>query len=281
MLSMLNWSLTEQKGREVWLFYGARHGRELVMKSHLKAMAATDPDFHLRFCFSAPLAEDGDGSEYRHPGRIDVNLLRLQLPIKPYPFYICGPSPMMESLVPALEDWGVRDSHIHFEAFGPASIQRRAASATETLGKTSHRKLKGWRPCRDLRPLGQADALANGHRQLARICRVLRSSRQFRMPCGWLRQLPDDHPGRRSKLSPVAGFRPGARQLPALHVHPQNQRDPGGLDGTIALAAAGPALHRATRPTGGSHADRRLPPASTESRLGWPLSGHSGYDPDH
>ena len=34
---------------------------------------------------------------------------------------------MLESLVPALEDWGVPDTHIHFEAFGPASIKRRSA----------------------------------------------------------------------------------------------------------------------------------------------------------
>ena len=30
----------------------------------------------------------------------------------------------MESLVPALWDWGVPESHVHFEAFGPASVKR-------------------------------------------------------------------------------------------------------------------------------------------------------------
>ena len=32
---------------------------------------------------------------------------------------------MLQSLVPALEDWGVPDARIHFEAFGPASIPRK------------------------------------------------------------------------------------------------------------------------------------------------------------
>jgi ferredoxin-NADP reductase len=127
MLSMLNWCLAEQPGREVWLFYGVRHGREIVMKSHLDALAAAHPNFHLRLCFSDPLAEDVVGRDYQHAGRVDVQLLRTQLPLKPYHFYICGPTPMMASLVTALEDWGVPDARIHFEAFGPASIKRRTA----------------------------------------------------------------------------------------------------------------------------------------------------------
>lgn len=130
MLSMLNWSLAEQPGREVWLFYGVRHGREMVMKSHLAALAATYPNFHLRLCFSDPLPEDEAGRDYHHRGRVDVSLLRAQLPLKPYHFYICGPTPMMASMVSALEDWGVPDAHIHFEAFGPASIQRKHAATT-------------------------------------------------------------------------------------------------------------------------------------------------------
>jgi hypothetical protein len=131
MLSMLDWCLAEQPGREVWLFYGVRHGRELVMKPQLDALAAAHPNFHLRLCFSDPLAEEPAGRDYHHAGRIDVQLLRTQLPLKPYHFYICGPTPMMASLVAALEDWGVPDAHIHFEAFGPASIKRRTAAVPQ------------------------------------------------------------------------------------------------------------------------------------------------------
>ncbi|MDP2792491.1 MAG: 2Fe-2S iron-sulfur cluster-binding protein [Sulfurisoma sp.] len=129
MLSMLNWCLTEQPGREVWLFYGVRNSREPVMTAQLEALAAAHPSFHLHLCFSDPLPEDMAGRDFHHAGRVDVQLLRTQLPLKPYHFYICGPTPMMESLVTALEAWGVPDSHIHFEAFGPASLKRRPASA--------------------------------------------------------------------------------------------------------------------------------------------------------
>jgi len=129
MLSMIIWLAKEQPTREVWLFYGVRNSGELIMRSDLDALAASNPNFHLQLCFSDPMPEDRAGLDYMHRGRIDVSLLRMQLPLKPYHFYICGPTPMLESLVPALEDWGVPDAHIHFEAFGPASIKRRSAAA--------------------------------------------------------------------------------------------------------------------------------------------------------
>jgi ferredoxin-NADP reductase len=56
MLSMLNWCLTEQCGREVWLFYGVRNSAELVMQRRLQDLAEQHPNFHLHLCFSDPQA---------------------------------------------------------------------------------------------------------------------------------------------------------------------------------------------------------------------------------
>ena len=64
MLSMVNWCLTEQPEREIWLFYGVRHGRELVMQAHLETLATAHPNFHLRLCFSNPLPESSADSAF-------------------------------------------------------------------------------------------------------------------------------------------------------------------------------------------------------------------------
>ena len=135
MLSMINWVVQQQPGRELWLFYGVRQAAELVMQAHLEALAARHPNLHLHLCFSASQPASILALPERvhhHHGRIDLRLLRSVLPLKPYHFYLCGPTQLLASLVPALESWGVADERIHFEAFGPASIPRKKAGLTPT-----------------------------------------------------------------------------------------------------------------------------------------------------
>ena len=136
LLSMLNWGLTQQPGREIWLFYGVRNSHEAIMTEHLRALVDTHPQFKLRLCFSNPLATDQVGRDFHHAGRVDITRLRLELNLKPYHYFLCGPTPLLETLVPALEEWGVPPARIHFEAFGPASIPRRQpAPSPEPVAK--------------------------------------------------------------------------------------------------------------------------------------------------
>jgi len=141
MVSMLNGCLQQHAGRELWLFYGVRHSDEVAMPAYLRAMAEQHPNLHVYLCLSEPQAKTaGDaaahqsGAVHYHHGRVDIALLRRLLPLKPYHFYVCGPTAMLQSLVPALEDWGVPEERIHFEAFGPASIRRNTSAPTLHAG---------------------------------------------------------------------------------------------------------------------------------------------------
>ena len=93
LLSMLNWSLAEQPGREIWLFYGVRNSRELIMKAHLEALATAHPNFHLRLCFSQPLPDDQVGRDYQHQGRVDIPLFRQELRLSPITFTFAARRP--------------------------------------------------------------------------------------------------------------------------------------------------------------------------------------------
>jgi ferredoxin-NADP reductase len=130
MFSMLRWCLTEQPGRTLHLYYGVRCGDEHAFKGSLEQFASTHPNLHLHVAYSRPAGGDVQGRDYHHAGHVNVDLLRSTLPHGRHRFYVCGPTAMMESLVPALADWGVARTDIHYEAFGPASV--RFARGTES-----------------------------------------------------------------------------------------------------------------------------------------------------
>jgi uncharacterized protein len=122
LLSMLIWSLGKQPGRSLHLYYGVRHGGERVFRQLLDTLAVQHPSFHQTVTFSQPRPEDICGRDFQHAGHIDETLLRQTLPAGRYLFYVCGPPPMMASLIPALLAWGIPAEDIHHEAFGPASL---------------------------------------------------------------------------------------------------------------------------------------------------------------
>jgi ferredoxin-NADP reductase len=133
MMSMLRWCAQHQPQRIVHLFYGVRNSAEQAYKAALEDMAGQLPQLRLQVVYSRPLAEDKLGVDYQHPGHVDMALLKQTLPHGAHQFYICGPSAMLESLVPGLTAWGVASADIHFEAFGPASV-RLPTEGTETPG---------------------------------------------------------------------------------------------------------------------------------------------------
>jgi hypothetical protein len=123
MMSILRWCMAEQPQREVHLYYGLRHSGEHAFKTVLERFAAMHPQLRLHVVYSRPAAADVLGRDYHHTGHVDVALLRRTLPHGRHQFYVCGPAAMMQTLVPALVEWGVPVTDIHYEAFGPASIR--------------------------------------------------------------------------------------------------------------------------------------------------------------
>jgi len=124
MLSILNACIHSESKREIWLYYGVRNSDEHIMKDSLEELVKTHQNLHLHVVYSKPKKPDIKGTDYHHSGHIDITLLRLTLLLKPYQFYVCGPKRMMETLVPDLSAWGVPDSNIHYETFGPASLTK-------------------------------------------------------------------------------------------------------------------------------------------------------------
>jgi uncharacterized protein len=135
LFAMARAALAEQPDRALHLFYGVGNSRELVFEADLSAMEQQHPNFHVTIVQSSPLPLDAQLDRFREVGFIDVALLRRILPHGEHRFYVCGPPPMMASLVPALRAWGVAADAVHYEAFGPASIESAESAVATPLAK--------------------------------------------------------------------------------------------------------------------------------------------------
>lgn len=122
ILSMASSIVHDRQQRSVYLFAGFRNSSEHPCRDQL-AEIAKSPDIHCDISYSKPLATDRIGNDYNHLGHASILRLRQVLPSNNFQFYVCGPPSMMEELVPALWKWGVPETHVHFEAFGPASLK--------------------------------------------------------------------------------------------------------------------------------------------------------------
>ena len=119
--SILSDHIASGEQRPIRFFYGARTRTDLFYLQELQDIAARLPDF--RFIPALSNATDGDNWDgetgfvhevvKRHlaaeelPGKIDA--------------YACGPTPMIDAMLPVLQMNGVEPEHIYFDKFTPAT----------------------------------------------------------------------------------------------------------------------------------------------------------------
>jgi uncharacterized protein len=136
MLCMANAIAASGTKREAYFFFGVRNRREHIHKAELEKLAAENDNIHLHICYSQPGEQDVKGKNYQHEGRVDIGLLKEILPSNNFEYYLCGSGAFMKSLTDGLEAWGVPDRDVYFEAFGPATVKKKAAAPT--AAETSH-----------------------------------------------------------------------------------------------------------------------------------------------
>ena len=96
-----------------------RNSRHHVFDKEVRRLAAERRNIHAHVRYDAPLADDLRSGGCDSVGLIDLPLLQKLLPSRDADFYLCGPKPFMRGLLHSLQKWGVADSHIHYEYFGP------------------------------------------------------------------------------------------------------------------------------------------------------------------
>lgn len=132
MISMLNAIVESGNQRPVWFVHGSRNGREHAMGAHIRRLAIENNNVNVHVSYSQPGLEDREGRDYDSRGYVSIELLKRLLPPVAYDFYLCGPPLFMKSLYNGLLRWGVAESRINYEFFGPVSELKEGAETTKT-----------------------------------------------------------------------------------------------------------------------------------------------------
>jgi len=138
------------------------------MYDHLKQIAKDNDNVRVVVCYSQPSETCQDGVDYDHKGFVGVDLIKSMVASNNYEFYICGPPPMMEMITQHLEEWGVPEADINFEAFGPATVKKTqepvseaqadAAQAIKVVFSRSNKTIH-WGGAETLLELGEANGI--------------------------------------------------------------------------------------------------------------------------
>ena len=137
MISMLNTIVDSGTKRPTWFVHGTRNGIHHAMCRHMRQAAAENDNITVHIRYSQPRPEDVRGREYDSAGHVDIDLLKELLPHKEMDFYLCGPPPFMNSMMRGLWEWGVPESRIRFELFGPAALLQEGTRARRRKKKQS------------------------------------------------------------------------------------------------------------------------------------------------
>jgi nitric oxide dioxygenase len=119
ILSMLKSLAHGRAETPIYFIHAARNSRVHALADEVRQTAAERPNIRTHFRYDAPHTDDVKNNHCDSAGFVDQAFLRDWLPTNDADFYFCGPKPFMTGVFSALKDWGVEESRMHFEFFGP------------------------------------------------------------------------------------------------------------------------------------------------------------------
>ena len=112
-----------RRTRPTHLIQVARDAQVRAFEPELQALAARAGG-----ALKLHIVQD-DGAPGTRAGPLTIDILKSILPFDDHEFFLCGPPGFMQALYDGLRELGVRDQRIQAEAFGPASLKRKADDA--------------------------------------------------------------------------------------------------------------------------------------------------------
>jgi PAS domain S-box-containing protein len=132
MIAMLEAVADRHPGLKANFIHCVIDGAVHAFGDHVKDLAAHHGGTKIDIFYSAPRPEDRKGRDYDHEGRLSLDFLRANTPLKDADYFVCGPLPFLKTFVQGLAEAGVPTGRIHYEFFGPVEELLDDAPTTST-----------------------------------------------------------------------------------------------------------------------------------------------------
>ncbi len=121
LMSMLEKLISNDNaaGAPITWIHGCRSEAVHAFKDRLEELTNDADRFKQHIFYDIP---GKNGADF-HSGWVDLSMIKEDVLIPESDFYICGPAPFISKHYQFLLQNGVSKKHIHFEEFGPASLQ--------------------------------------------------------------------------------------------------------------------------------------------------------------
>jgi nitric oxide dioxygenase len=128
LTSILNSLVARHSDRPISWLHAARTSDVRAFGHHIRDIERSRKNVRAVFFDASPRAEDVQGKDYDHEGRMDLSKLdeeeELFLTNPETEYYICGPTAFMVDMEKALMGYGVNSERIKMELFGTGGIPR-------------------------------------------------------------------------------------------------------------------------------------------------------------
>lgn len=131
---------------EVWLHYANRCGDTHAFRDRLADLARRVPSVHILNYYDAPGTDDRAGIDYVSTERVSAAVVSDALIARRARFYLCGPEPMMASVMAGLAARGVPAHDMFKEAFRSPGAPRVDANAAWPVRFSRSNKEGLWTP---------------------------------------------------------------------------------------------------------------------------------------
>jgi nitric oxide dioxygenase len=121
LMSMMQSLAAMPAAAPVKFIHGTQSGATHALGAEARALAAASAGrVSVINFYEHPRAEDQQGRDYDHAGRITPDWLCAHTPVGEADYYLCGPREFLRIFTDALVARGVPAARIHYEFFGPA-----------------------------------------------------------------------------------------------------------------------------------------------------------------